>query len=147
MLKTSGFIDEYHDSFYPIIHRDLGIMGVRHSLFNKWKDLQKGRNYFKYNKSIGTHTNKLAALVSGLANLVVLKVFPCPEIVMLCTQNYDENRKEIVNQNTLEEILSITKSEFFTLLDLGLGFTPKHFNECIELDKLAQTYEKIDRVS
>ena len=32
---------------------------------------------------------------------------------MLCAQNYDENRKEIVNQNTREEILSITESDFF----------------------------------
>lgn len=47
-------------------------MGIKHSLFNKWKDPQKGRNYFNCNKSIGAHTNKLVALVSGLANLVVI---------------------------------------------------------------------------
>ena len=82
----------------------------------------KGNFFYKYNNSIGAHTNKLAALVTGLANLAVPKVFPCPEIVMLCAQNYDENRKEIVNQSTQEKFLSITESEFFTLLDLGLGF-------------------------
>ena len=100
VLQTPGFTNECHDVFYPIIHGYLGIMGIRHSLFNKWKDPQKGRNFYKYNSSIHAHTNKLAALVIGLANLTVPEVFPCPEIVMLCTQNYDENRKEIVNQNT-----------------------------------------------
>ena len=64
---------------------------------------------------------------------------------MLCAQNYDENRKAIVNQNTREEILSITKSEFFTLLDLGLGFRIESSNECIDLDKLAQAYGKLKR--
>ena len=57
-------------------------MGIRYSLFNKWKDPQKGRIYYKYNSSIGAHTNKLAALVTGLANLVVPKVFPFPKIVI-----------------------------------------------------------------
>ena len=89
--------------------------------------------------------NKLAPLVTGLANLIVPKVFPCPKIVMLCTQNYDENRKAIVNQNTQEEILSITESEFFTLSDLGLGFRIESSNERIDLDKLAQAYDKLER--
>ena len=75
-------------------------MAIRHSLFSKWKDLQKGSKFYKYNKSIATHTNKLAALVGGLANLAIPEVFPCPEIVMLCTKNYDENRKAIINKNT-----------------------------------------------
>ena len=64
---------------------------------------------------------------------------------MLCTQNYDENRKEIVNQNTQEEILSIIESEFFTLLDLGLGFRTESSNERIDLDKLAQAYDNLER--
>ena len=64
---------------------------------------------------------------------------------MLCAQNYDENRKAIVNQNTQEEILSITESEIFTLLDLGLGFKMESFNECIDLDKLTRAYEKLER--
>ena len=125
VLQISSFTDECHDIFYYVIYGDLGIMGIRHSLFSKWKDPQKGRNYYKYNNNIGAHTNKLAALVAGIANLAVLKVFPCLEIVMLCTQNYDENRKAIlmlctqnydenrkaiVNQNTQEEILSIAES-------------------------------------
>ena len=100
VLQTPGFTDECHDIFYPIIHGDSGIMAIRHSLFSKWKDPQKGRIYYKYNSSIRAHKNKLVALVTGLANLVVLEVFPCPKIVMLCAQNYDENRKTIVNQNT-----------------------------------------------
>ena len=83
VLQTSGFTDECHDIFYSVIHGDFEIMGIRHSLFNKWKDSQKGINFYKYNNSIHAHTNKLAALVTGLANLVVPKVFPCPEIVML----------------------------------------------------------------
>lgn len=112
VLQTPSFTDECRDIFYPIIHGDLGIIRIRNSLFNKWKDPQKGRNYFKYNKTIGTHTIKLVALGSGLANLVVPEVFPCPKIVMLCAQNYDENRKALVNQNTQEEILSITESGF-----------------------------------
>ena len=70
--------------FYPVIHGDLGIMGIKHSLFNKWKDAQMGRIYYKYNNSIRAHSNKLAALVTRLANLDVPKVFPCPKIVMLC---------------------------------------------------------------
>ena len=76
VLKTSGFTNEYHDIFYHVIHGDLGIMGIRHSLFNKWKDPHKGRNYFKSNNSIGAHTNKLVALVSGLENLAKPEVFP-----------------------------------------------------------------------
>ena len=63
---------------------------------------------------------------------------------MLCAKNYNENRKAIVNQNTQEEILSITESEFFTLLELGLGFKEKIFNKHIELDKLAQDYDKLE---
>ena len=97
----------------------------------------KGNFFYKYNNSIGAHTNKLAALVTGLPNLTVPKVFPCPKIVMLCTQNYDENRKAIVNQNTQGEILSIIQCEFFTLVDLGLGFRSESSNERINLDKLA----------
>ena len=100
MLQTPSFIDECHDIFDPDIHGDFGIMGIRHSLFNKWKDPQKGRDFYKYNNSIRAHTNKLATLVTGLANLIVPEVFPFPEIVMLCAQNYDENRKTIINQNT-----------------------------------------------
>ena len=100
MLQTLGFTDECHDIFDPVIHGDFGIMGIRHSLFNKWKDPQKGRNYYKYNNNICAHTNKLATLDTGLANLIVPEVFPCPKIVMPCTQNYDENRKAFVNQNT-----------------------------------------------
>ena len=65
---------------------------------------------------------------------------------MLCAQNYGKNRKEIVNQNTQEKFLSITEREFFTLLDLGLGFKPESFNENIDLDKLAQAYDKLERV-
>ena len=84
VLQTPGFTDECHDIFYPIIHGDSEIMAIRHALFNKWKDPQKGRIYYKYNSSIGAYTNKLAALVTGLANLIVPKVFPCPKIVMLC---------------------------------------------------------------
>ena len=60
----------------------------------------EGGNFYKYNNSIRAHTNKLVALVTGLANLVVPEVFPCPKIVILCTQNYDENKNAIVNQNT-----------------------------------------------
>ena len=37
VLQTLGFSDECHDIFYPIIHGDFRIMGIRHSLFNKWK--------------------------------------------------------------------------------------------------------------
>ena len=106
--QTPSFTNECHDIFYLVTHGDLGNMGIRHSFFNKWKDPQKGRNYYKYNNSIRAHTNKLVALVTGLAYLVVPKVFPCPKIVMLCTQNYDKNRKEILNQNNQKEILSIT---------------------------------------
>ncbi len=69
VLQTPCFTDECHDIFDPIIHGDLGIMRFRRSLFNKWKDPHKGRNYNKYNKIIGQYTNKLNALVSGLANL------------------------------------------------------------------------------
>ena len=85
VLQTPSFTDEYNDIFYHVIHRYLQIMTIRHSLLNKWKDPYMGRNYFKYNRSIGTHTNKLAALVSGLTNLVVPKVFPCLEIIILYT--------------------------------------------------------------
>ena len=88
VLQTPGFTNECHDICYPIIHGDLGIMGIIYSFLNKWKDPQKGRNYFKYNKSIGIQINKLAASVSGLANLGVPKVFPCPKILMLCTQKF-----------------------------------------------------------
>ena len=95
VLQIPGFTDECHYIFDPIIHGDFGLMGIRNSLFNKWKDPQKGRNYYKYNNSIRGHTNKLAALVTGLTNLVVPKVFPCPKIVKLCSQNYNENRKEL----------------------------------------------------
>ena len=35
-------------------------MAIRHSLFSKWKDPQKGRKFYKFNKSIGGYTNKLA---------------------------------------------------------------------------------------
>ena len=100
LLKTPGFTNEYQDIFDPVIHGNLGIMAIRHSLFSKWKDPQKGRKFYKYNKSIGAHTNKLAALVGGLANLAVPKVFPCLEIVVLCAENYDENKNEIINKNT-----------------------------------------------
>ena len=75
-LKTPSFTDEYHDIFDLVIHGNLGIMAIKYSLFSKWKDSQKGRKFYKFNKSIGAHTNKLAALVSGLANLAVPKVFP-----------------------------------------------------------------------
>ena len=85
VLQISSFTFECHDIFYYVIYGDLGIMGIRNSLFNKWKDPQKGRNYYKYNNSIRAHTNKLVALVTRLANLVVLEVFPFLEIVMLCT--------------------------------------------------------------
>ena len=84
VLQTPGFTDECHDIFYPVIHGDSRIMGNRHSLFSKWKDPQKGSKFYKFNKSIGAHTNKLVALVNGLANLVVPEVFPFPKIVMLC---------------------------------------------------------------
>ena len=89
MLQTLGLTDECHDIFCHVIHGDFGIMAIRHSLFSKWKDPQKGRIYYKYNSSIGAYTNKLAALVTRLANLIVHEVFTCPGIVMLCTQNYD----------------------------------------------------------
>ena len=85
MLQTPGFTDECHDIFYPVIHGDFGIMGIRHSLFNKWKHAQKGRMYYKYNNNIWVHTNNLVALVTILANLIVHKVFPCPKIVILCS--------------------------------------------------------------
>ena len=39
VLQTLGFTNECHDIFDLVIHGDLGIMGIRHSLFNKWKDL------------------------------------------------------------------------------------------------------------
>ena len=125
VLQTPSFTNECHDIFYPVIHGDSGIVGIRHSLFSKCKYPQKGRSYYKYNNNIGTHTNKLVALVTRLANIIVAEVFPCPKIVMLCAQNYDENRKEIVNQNTQEEILSTNESEFFTLSDLVLEFEKK----------------------
>ena len=64
---------------------------------------------------------------------------------MLCAQNYYVDRKKIVNQNTQEEILSIIESDFFTLLDLGLGFKIENFNERIDLDKLAHAYDKMER--
>ena len=98
LLKTPGFTDEYHDIFDPVIHGNLGIMAIRHSLFSKWKDPQKGSKFYKYNKSIAAHTNKLATLVGRLANLAVPEVFPCLEIVMLCVENYDENRKAIIKK-------------------------------------------------
>ena len=85
VLQTPGFTDECHDIFYHVIHGDFGIMGIRHSFFNKWKVPEKGRNYYKYNNNIRAHSNKLATLVTGLANLDVLEVLPCPEIVILCT--------------------------------------------------------------
>ena len=44
VLQTLGFTNEYHGIFYPVIHGDLGIMGIRHSFFNKWKDPKNGRN-------------------------------------------------------------------------------------------------------
>ena len=84
-------------------------------------------------------------LVGGLANLAVPKVFPCPKIVMLFAENYDENRKAIINKNTQEVILSITENEFCTLLDVGLGFKVESPNECIEMDKLAQAYDNLER--
>ena len=82
-------------------------------------------------------------MVSGLANFVVPKVFPCLEIVMLCTENYDGNRKKIINRKTQEVILSITEREFCTLLDVGLGFKVESPNKHIEMDKLAQAYDKL----
>ena len=100
LLKTPGFTNEYDDIFGPVIHGNLGIMAIKHSLFSTWKDPKKGIKFYKLNKSIGGYTNKLVALVSGLANLVVPKVFPSPNIVMLCTESYDENRKDIIKKNT-----------------------------------------------
>ena len=61
---------------------------------------------------------------------------------MLCTKNYDENRKAIVNKITQEEILSITESEFASLLNLG--FQQQQSNIHIDLGKLADDYEKLD---
>ena len=29
VLQTPGFTDECHDIFYPVIHGDFGIMGIR----------------------------------------------------------------------------------------------------------------------
>ena len=112
-------------------------MEIRNSLFSKWKDPHKGRKYFKFNRSVGTHTNKLAALVSRLVNSVVPKVFPFLEIVILCAPNYDENRKVAIKKNTQEEIVSISEREFCTLLDMGPGFKAERPNECIVMDKLA----------
>ena len=75
VLKTPSFTNEYHDIFDLVIHGDLRIKAVRHSLFSKWKDPHKGRIFFKFNKSIGANTNKLVALVSGLTNLAILEVY------------------------------------------------------------------------
>lgn len=35
VLQTPGFANECHDIFDLFTHGDLGIMGIRHSLFNK----------------------------------------------------------------------------------------------------------------
>ena len=63
------------------------------------------------------------------------QVFPCLEIIILCAEYYDENRKEI----TQEEILSITESEFASLLNLG--FQQQQSNIHIDLGKLVDDYE------
>ena len=61
---------------------------------------------------------------------------------MVYAKNYDENKKAIVNKNTQEEILSISKSEFASLLNLG--FQQQNLNVHIDLGKLAEDYEKLD---
>ena len=61
---------------------------------------------------------------------------------MLYAENYDENRKAIVNKITQEEILPITESEFSSLLNLG--FQQQQSNVHIDLGKLVDDYEKLD---
>ena len=142
MLKTPGFSDLFHDIHDPVIHGNKGIMEIRFALENKWNDPNKASKFCSFNPSVNATANKIALWVAGSAHMALPQVFPCPEIVMLYTKNYDENRKAIVNKITQEEILSITESEFASLLNLG--FQQQQSNVHIDLGKLADDYEKLD---
>lgn len=115
-------------------------MKIRYVLSNKAGDQNKVK-YIVFNTMLNISTNKIASWYVGLGCMMLPKVFPCLEILMVCTQNYDEDRKAIVNKNTQEEILSISEGEFAHLLNLG--FEAQNSNIHIDLGKLAKEYERI----
>lgn len=73
--------------------------------------------------------------------MVYPHVFPCPELVMICAKNYDENRKAIVNKNTQDVILSITEYEFSNLL--VVTWVAQKSNLHIDLENLVESYERL----
>ena len=52
----------------------------------------------KYNTMIGSKIN-ITMWIGGATHMGLPPVFYCPEIVMVCIENYDENRKESANKN------------------------------------------------
>lgn len=128
LVKTSGFTDEYHDIFDPVLHGNKRTTQIRFTLQYQWETRTKksanstrGSNWKVYNPKIEVKTNKIALWDVGLGHMMLPQVFPCPEIVMLCTENYDQSRRIIINKNTQKEIVSITEKGFKSLLDIGLG--------------------------
>lgn len=60
---------------------------------------------------------------------------------MLYAENYDENRKAIVNKNTQEVIFSIIEIEFSNAL--GVTWLAQNSNVHIDLKNLAKSYERL----
>ena len=100
MLKTPSFSDLFHDIHDPVIHGNKGIMELRFALENKWNDPNNASKFCSFNPSVNATANKIAPWVARSAQMALPQVFPCPKIVMLYTENYDENRKAIVNKIT-----------------------------------------------
>lgn len=141
LVKTQGFTNGYHDIYDPAIHGEKRIIYIRYTLSNKVADPSRAR-FIVFNAMLKLRTNKIASWDVGLRSMVLPEVFPYPDFVMLCTENYDEDKKAIVNKNTKEEIISINVGEFSRLLNLG--FEAQNSNIQIDLGKLVENYESLD---
>ena len=140
--KTQDFTNEFHDIYDPIIYGK-NIMEIRFSLEKEWTNPKKDEKFSKYNASVGTKTYKLASWPAGIAHLAFPPVFPGLKHVMLCVKNYDENRKEIVNKNTQEVILSITETKFPN--ELGVTWLAQNSNMHINVENLAKSFERVPK--
>jgi hypothetical protein len=108
LVEIPGFTDEYHDVYDPAIDGQRRVISIKHTLCSK-ATRPKRSDFIKFNPSIGAIMNKVASWDVGLGCMLLPEVFPCPEIVLICAENYDEERKTIVNKNNQEEILAITQ--------------------------------------
>lgn len=104
--KTPGFTDEYHDIYDPETYG-------RRTLELRFSSKNKASKKMQVN-SFST------SWVSGLGCMMLYEVFPCPKFIMVCTLNYDDNKRVIVNKDSKEELLSINAKKLEKCWPWGL---------------------------